>query len=170
MATDAARASLALRPLVASDQDALWDLLHVALWDPPPAPPRPRAVLGRPDVRLVAHGGGRAGDVGVAATDDGAVVGAAWMRLVAASPPPCGLAYVDDATPQLGIALLPPYQHRGHGAPLLGAALTAARRRGYPAVSLTVHPRNPAIALYRRCGFVDRGERGTYRLMVALLA
>jgi hypothetical protein len=29
-----------------------------------------------------------------------------------------------------------------------------------------VHPENPAIALYRRCGFVERERRKTYVLMV----
>ena len=33
------------RPLVAADQDRLWHWLHVALWDPPPAPLRPVEIL-----------------------------------------------------------------------------------------------------------------------------
>ena len=36
-------------------------------------------------------------------------------------------------------------------------------------VSLTVHPENPAIRLYLRCGFAKQGLRGTYHLMVAKL-
>ena len=40
-----------------------------------------------------------------------------------------GLGYVDDETPQLGIALFPKYQHQGHGEPLMRAALEAARRQ-----------------------------------------
>lgn len=39
-----------------------------------------------------------------------------------------------------------------------------------PAIALTVHPQNPAIALYADCGFVDRGKRRGYRLMVASLS
>jgi ribosomal protein S18 acetylase RimI-like enzyme len=49
------------------------------------------------------------------------------------------------------------------------AALEAARHYGYRQVSLTVHPRNPAIAMYERCGFVKRELRNTYHLMVAAL-
>lgn len=159
-----------MRPLVASDQAVLWELLHVALWDPPAAPPRPRAVLERADVRLYAEGWGRHGDVGVVATTvEGDVAGAAWVRSIEGARDPHGLAYVDDRTPQLGIALFAPYRHRGLGEAMLRAALAAARDFGYPAVSLTVHPDHPAIALYLRCSFVDRGLRGTYRLMVAVL-
>jgi ribosomal protein S18 acetylase RimI-like enzyme len=76
---------------------------------------------------------------------------------------------VDDETPQLGIALFPKYQHQGHGEPLMRAALAAARTHGYRQVSLTVHPENPAIRLYERCGFVKQGLRNTYHLMVAVL-
>ena len=49
------------------------------------------------------------------------------------------------------------------------AALDAARARGHHRVSLTVHPQNPAIALYERCGFRHHGMRNTYHLMVAAL-
>lgn len=157
----------AMRPLEPRDQEVLWDLLHVALWDPPPAGLRPRAVLEHPGVRIYAEGWGREGDIGILGEWGGekAPVGAAWMRLVTGGR---GLAFVDDRTPQLGIALFPPFQRRGFGARLLAAALEAARDR-YPRVSLTVHPENPAIALYERCGFFKAGERNGYHLMVAEL-
>jgi ribosomal protein S18 acetylase RimI-like enzyme len=157
---------LETRPLRPEDQDSLWHWLHIALWDPPPAPLRPRAVLADPRVRIYAEGWGKAGDVGVVGVVDGADVGACWMRLL---PTGVGLAAVDGRTPQLGIALLPNFQHRGLGRPLMLAALQAAREAGYTRVSLTVHPENPAVRLYLRCGFMMRGLRGTYHLMVAKL-
>ena len=156
------------RPLLPQDQAFLWDVLHVALWDPPPAPLRPREVLEHPGVRIYAQGWGRDGDVGVVALvgTEAAAAGAAWMRLITGG---VGLAYVDERTPQLGIALLPPFQHQGHGGPLLRAALDSARAHGYAQVSLTVHPENPAIALYERCGFRTVALRNTYHLMLATL-
>ena len=155
-----------IRPLDAGDQEVLWDLLHVALWDPPPAGLRPREILQHPGVRIYAEDWGRPGDVGVVGLIDGAIAGACWMRLVKGGQ---GLGYVDDETPQLGIALFPAYQHQGHGERLMRAALEAARAHGYRQVSLTVHPQNPAIRLYERCGFVNREIRNTYHLMVATL-
>lgn len=157
-----------LRAAVAADQALLWQLLHVALWDPPPAPPRPRAVLQSPQVRIYAENWGAPTDVGVIALDSaaGPVLGACWMRLLRDGQ---GLGYVDDATPQLGIALFPAHQRRGHGEPLLRAALAAAAAAGYRRVALTVHPENPAIRLYRRCGFSEAGVRNTYHLMIAPL-
>jgi len=164
---------LRTRPLVEADQDALWRWLHVALWDPPPAGLRPIEILQRPDVRLYAEGWGRPGDVGVVGLADGLsggspgeAIGACWMRRV---PDGAGLAWVDAETPQLGIALEPPFQHRGLGQRLMQAALAAARAAGYRQVSLTVHPQNPAIDLYERCGFAKQGLRNAYHLMLARL-
>lgn len=86
------------------------------------------------------------------------------MRLV---PEQQGLGYLDDETPQLGIALEPQYQHRGIGKPLMSAALVAAWQFGYRRVSLTVHPENPARFMYQTCGFNEVTIRGGYHLMVA---
>ena len=155
-----------MRPLQRDDQAQLWEWLHIALWDPPPASLRPREVLAHPAVRIYAEDWGRPGDVGVVAQVDGVDAGACWMRLL---PEGVGLAYVDTRTPQLGIALSPQFQRRGFGEPLMRAALSAARDRGYEQVSLTVHPENPAIALYERCGFRKRELRNTYHLMTVTL-
>ena len=155
-----------IRLITHADQAVLWDLLHVALWDPPPAGPRPREVLDNPAVRIYADGWGREDDVGVIGEIDGQVVGACWMRLIKGG---VGLGYIDDETPQLGIALFPKFQQQGHGEQLMRAALEAARFQGYTHVALTVHPENPAIKLYERCGFVKQEIRNTYHLMVASL-
>jgi ribosomal protein S18 acetylase RimI-like enzyme len=154
------------RSLTAADQDKLWHWLHVALWDPPPAPLRPIEVLQSPAVRIYAEDWGRASDVGVVAVVDGVDAGACWMRLLL---PGVGLASVDATTPQLGIALEPRFQHQGHGRPLMLEALAAARRAGCTQVSLTVHPDNPAQFMYERCGFRKVERRNHYHLMVARL-
>jgi len=158
---------LRFRPLRPQDQDRLWRWLHIALWDPPPAGLRPLEILQRPDVSIYADSWGSATDVGVVAMIDGHDIGACWMRLL---PEGVGLAYVDERTPQLGIALEPAFQHKGYGGKLLLAALAAAQSAGYRQVSLTVHPENPAIALYERCGFRKSGLRHNYYLMLASAA
>lgn len=147
-----------------SDQSVLWDWLHIALWDPPPAGLRPREILDDPGVRIYAEEWGRPTDIGVVAVVDGNDAGACWMRVL---PEGVGLASIDDTTPQLGIALEPPYQHRGLGEPLMREALGRAWQAGHGKVALTVHPENPAIGLYERCGFAKAGIRRGYHLMVA---
>jgi len=155
---------LELRPLVKSDQERLWRWLHLALWDPPPAPPRPMEVLQAPEVRIFAEDWGRPSDIGIVAVVDGVDAGACWMRVMRAG---LGSAFVDEGIPQLGIALTAPFQRLGYGEIMLRAALALAWGARYEQVSLTVHPQNPAIALYERCGFSKIGLRQTYHLMVA---
>jgi len=150
-------------PLTSEDQEQLWNWFHIALWDPPPAGLRPRIMLQDPGIRIYVENWGQPGDVGLVASLDGTDIGACWLRLL---PLGIGSAAVDEHTPQLGIALLPEHQHKGHGTQLLRAALVAAQSAGYQQVSLTVHPENPAIALYERCGFKKQGLRNTYLLMV----
>ncbi len=160
---------LRIRPLLASDQMAVWNFLHIALWDPPPAALRPREVLEAPNVRIYAENwGNQPGDIGVAGEIDGESepIGACWMRLV---PNRQGLGYIDDETPQLGIACLPGFQGKGYGHQLMLAALDAARKAGVKQVSLTVHPENPARLMYARCGFVRLDRPMPYHLMVAKL-
>jgi ribosomal protein S18 acetylase RimI-like enzyme len=154
---------LRFRALETKDQHRLWDWLHIALWDPPPAPPRPRAVLEHPGVRVYAEDWGRPGDVGIVAMVDGVEAGACWVRVL---PPGIGLACIDQRTPQLGIALQPEYQHQGYGRPLLLETLAEARKAGYSRLSLTVHPENPAVRMYERCGFRKLGRRNGYYLML----
>ena len=151
------------RALVAEDQDKLWHWLHIALWDPPPAPLRPIAVLQSEGARIYAEGWGKPTDVGVVAQIDGVDAGACWMRLLSNG---LGLGYIDDFTPQLGIALEPEYQHRGFGRQLMLEALAAATAAGYKQVSLTVHPENPAQFMYAKCGFREVARRRNYVLMV----
>jgi ribosomal protein S18 acetylase RimI-like enzyme len=155
---------ISFRPMTVDDQSQLWNWLHIALWDPPPAGPRPIDALQIPGVRIYAEAWGRSTDVGVVAQVDGADAGACWMRLL---PVGVGLASIDAQTPQLGIALLPAYQRKGHGRLLMLAALKAAGQAGYPRVSLTVHPENPARHLYESCGFRKIELRNSYHLMVA---
>jgi ribosomal protein S18 acetylase RimI-like enzyme len=140
----------------AKHQDVLWDLLHVALWDPPPAGLRPREVLQIPAVAAYAQDWGKTTDVGTMAVEDGQIMGACWSRLLDS-----GLGYVDAYTPQLGIALFPEFQRRGIGKQIMLRQLEKLAGR-FPSVSLTVHPENGARQLYEQCGFavhrvVDRG-------------
>jgi ribosomal protein S18 acetylase RimI-like enzyme len=152
------------RPLLASDQEQLWRWLHLALWDPPPAGPRPLEDLERPETRIYAEDWGRPDDLGIVAVVDGTDAGACWMRIL---PLGVGLAFVDAVTPQLGIALEPAYRGRGYGKALAMRSLRQAWDQGHSQVSLTVHSLNPAVALYEACGFLKVGERGSYHLMLA---
>jgi ribosomal protein S18 acetylase RimI-like enzyme len=162
--------SATVRPLSASDQGFLWEALYVALWDPPEGPRRPRSVLELAHIRIYAENWGVSfHDFGfVAINENGTPVGAVWSRLLL--PPNEGGAFFNSSTPQLGIAVLRPFQGRGVGSLLLKHYLAAAREV-YPSVSLGVHPANVrAIKLYERFGFSQfRIGGGGYLNMVVRL-
>lgn len=85
----------------------------------------------------------------------GAVVGfAAASAIVTIDPPETELE---------NLAVLPSAQRCGVGSELLGAVLDWAVALGAGAVRLEVRSGNgAAIALYRRCGFVETGVRKGY--------
>lgn len=98
------------------------------------------------------------GDFGFAALVDGAEAGVAWAVLLPASDP--GYGFVDTETPELSLTTFEPYRGRGVGTALLDALVQEARRRGLPALSLSVEDANPARRLYERAGFEVVGRNG----------
>lgn len=98
---------------------------------------------------------GRDGDMGVVASDDMAEVGAAWLRLIDADHA-SDSTYVDEATPELAIAVLPAHQGLGVGTAMLSHLVEEARDV-FPAIVLSVRAGNPAIRLYQRLGFRQAG-------------
>jgi len=112
----------------------------------------PTVVLENPAVAKYILQWGRSGDLGVLAIDTGSgeAVGAAWLRLFTSQDK--GFGYVDDATPELAIAVLPGFVGRGIASRLLERLLSIARTR-HAAVSLSVRESNPAVRFYQRFGF-----------------
>ena len=81
------------------------------------------------------------------AIENGFPVGAAWYRLFTAERP--GYGFVDEATPELAIAVVPSARGKGVGGALLDALLARAAEEGHAAISLSVDRTNArAIELY----------------------
>jgi ribosomal protein S18 acetylase RimI-like enzyme len=127
----------------AQDLRFLRDMLHHAYYW--------RARVPGSFVSRYVKGWGRPGDTAVIALDNGFPVGAAWYRLFSAAEP--GYGFVDEATPELAIAVVPSKRGHGVGEQLLAALIERARDAGYEALSLNVEPGNPARKLYERFGF-----------------
>jgi GNAT superfamily N-acetyltransferase len=103
----------------------------------------------------------RPGDVALVATEDGVQLGAAWYRLFSSDEP--GYGFIDEATPELGIAVDAAARRRGVATSLLEALIERARSEGSPALSLSVNAGNPSRRIYVRCGFTDvRVDDGSY--------
>jgi len=97
------------------------------------------------------NGWGRHGDRCLIAIDDYHPVGAAWYRLYTDREP--GFGFVDEATPELTIGVVPARRGKGIGSELLDALLARARSDGFERISLSVDKGNPAVHLYESRGF-----------------
>ena len=154
-----------IRSLTPEDQPFLYEMMYQSIFIPEGETLPPRDVVQQPAIRKYVETFGRPGDLGFAAIDDetGGQIGAAWARLLAAEEH--GYGFVDEATPELVIALLPAYRGQGIGTALMARLMAAAQGR-YPAISLSVWPANPAYRLYLRLGFEVVEEKGSAVTMV----
>jgi ribosomal protein S18 acetylase RimI-like enzyme len=94
---------------------------------------------------------GRPGDVSLVAVIDGKLVGAIWARLFEKTSGSYG--FVDEKTPELGMAVKPVYRNKGIGGFLLREFFKKLSEAGYTTVSLSVNKANQALNLYKRNGF-----------------
>ncbi len=152
---------VAIRAAGRDDEAFLREMQYLALFVPPGADPLPPAVVDDPAIaRYYAGFGSRPGDLGrVAESPAGTPIGAAWVRYSTADDPSYG--YVDDETPELGIAVVDRFRGRGVGTELLAALLAEL-----PRCSLSVDRRNPAMRLYERHGFSELRREGESVLML----
>jgi GNAT superfamily N-acetyltransferase len=140
------------RPVEVGDQAFLFEMLYHAIFISQGQPPLPRSIVNEPDLASYINGWGRNGDAGIVAvlTDTQAPVGAAWFRCF--TPDSRGYGFVDLATPELSIAVLPGHRNLGLGTEMMHRLIEIASTR-FSSLSLSCDPENPAMNLYRRLGF-----------------
>lgn len=85
--------------------------------------------------------------------------GATWYRLFKAEEGSYG--FVDENTPEIGMAILKEYRFRGLGRKLLRILILEAEQERFNSLSLSVGPANFALKLYQSEGFVKVSESGT---------
>lgn len=152
-----------LRPLTPSDQPFLWEMLYQSLYVSEGTEPFERSIINDPEIAKYVKGWGRENDAGFIAVDeDGRPLGAIWMRLFKGEER--GYGYVDEQTPEIGMAVLPKYRGRGLGTKLLSQLLKSAEGV-YEHLSLSVAAENPALRLYKRKGFEVVREEGSSVIM-----
>ncbi len=142
--------AMLIRSATAADEAFLREMQYLALFVPPGGEPLPSSVVDDPSIaRYYLRFGSRPGDLGrVAESSAGTPIGAAWVRYSTAADPSYG--YVDDDTPELGVAVVDGARGGGVGGALLDSLLAEL-----PRCSLSVDCRNPAMRLYERHGFAE---------------
>ena len=151
---------LEIRTARAEDLGFLEAMLFEAFfWDATVERPALLVFREHPEFTKLLSGWGRHGDLGVVAEDGGQQLGAAWFRLWTTEVHSYG--FVDEASPELGLAVPLIYRRKGIGRVLLTELIARARADRFPALSLSVNPFNPARSLYESLGFQKVGESGT---------
>jgi GNAT superfamily N-acetyltransferase len=140
-------------------------LVEAAFWRPEGARPSPGAALAQPELARYVDDFGRPGDLGLVAEEDGEPLGAIWWRHFDVRAP--GYGFVDEATPEISVAVFPAHRGRGIGTALVEAIREEARELGITRLSLSVERDNPALALYERLGFRPVGGEGNALTMVS---
>jgi GNAT superfamily N-acetyltransferase len=110
-------------------------------------------------------GWGRTGDTALIAMEGGHSVGAAWFRLFPGANP--GYAFLDEATPELTVVVVPSRQGQGIGTKLLAALIERGKAAGYPALAVSVRRDDADGPLFLEQGFEqvrEEGETLTLRL------
>jgi GNAT superfamily N-acetyltransferase len=151
---DVGEARLTVRELRPDEIGFLHEMLYAALaWRPGVALPPIEWVLAHPQVSVFHEGWGRPGDVALAAEEAGTAIGLVWYRFFTEAAH--GEGFVDEATPELAIAVAEGHRGRGIGRRLMEAAHERARTDGVRRLSLSVDDSNPARRLYTSLGYVD---------------
>ncbi|HKH88052.1 MAG TPA: GNAT family N-acetyltransferase [Acidimicrobiales bacterium] len=133
------------------DGDFIIDMVVAAFnWRPVVGLSRPE-LLSDPQLAIYGTDWLREGDLGVVAVQEGARIGAAWVRRFEKRDRTYG--FVDRRTPELTVAVLKPSRGQGVGRALLRELFDVTRSARIARISLNVEHGNPAAALYLSEGF-----------------
>jgi GNAT superfamily N-acetyltransferase len=153
--------AIVLRPAGPGDLEHVkWALFEAVSWNPGRVLPPFETTIEHPELARYHCGWGRRGDLGVIATDGADVVGVALCRLF--TDDDHGHGYVDDATPEVTIAVAESHRRSGLGTRLVEELERAARDAGFGRMSVSIDVGNPSLRIAERLGYqeLSRDEGG----------
>lgn len=157
-----------IRPIADNEHEFLFDLVYEAAYIPEGMERPPKSFVYEPHVSRYVENFGREGDIAFVLVGDSELVGGIWCRLF--SEECCGFGFVDESTPELGMAIFDPHRGQGFGTRLMQRLIDELTTRGVGSVSLSVDKRNPALRLYERFGFEVVKEKGNAITMFKTLS
>lgn len=156
-----------IRPFKEGDLLFLWEMLYQSVYvaEGQQAPTR-EMILKEPNIeKYIKNWGGNHDHALIALDGENNPVGAIWIRLM--NRENAGYGFVDDHTPELGMAIMTQHRGLGIGKNLLLEMIGFARSIGYTALSLSVDPHNQtALHMYEKSGFekVYQDEGGSWTM------
>ncbi|SDN70627.1 Acetyltransferase (GNAT) family protein [Paenibacillus sp. yr247] len=152
-----------VRPLKQKEYNFLMDMHYESIYILEGKPSKDE-LLNAANIKKYNEGWGRKGDRALIALNGDKPVGAVWYRLFDETNK--GYGFVDNKTPELGIAILPDFKQQGIGTILMKEIIQLANSDGYKSLSLSVDPDNHmAVRLYEKIGFKHYGMLGTSWIM-----
>ena len=154
-----------IRTLKKNEFEFLTDMFYESIYIPENKPDK-EDLINSSHLKKYHEGWGRNGDTALLALNtNNQAVGAVWYRLF--NEIDKGYGYVDNQTPELGIAVTEEARGMGVGTLLMKKIIHQAICEGYHSISLSVDPANShAVHLYKKLGFEDYGVSGTSITMV----
>ncbi|MEO1655365.1 MAG: GNAT family N-acetyltransferase [Bacteroidota bacterium] len=150
------------------DEPFIKDMLYEAIYVAEGQPPFEKSLIEKPPLYKYFRHWGKVGDLGYALEVDKQWIGAAWSRLYTLADP--GYGFINEATPELNIALKAAYRSKGWGSKLMHHLLAKLREKKFDQVSLSVDLQNPARPWYQRLGFEMIREDGNSWTMLLKLS
>jgi ribosomal protein S18 acetylase RimI-like enzyme len=161
------QSNITIREIAESEHEFLFDVVYEASYIPEGVEKPPKSFVYDPSVSRYVEEFGREGDVAFLLADGDELVGGIWCRLFSADYH--GYGFIDESTPELGMAVFEGYRDRGFGTQLMQRLIDSLKVRGFDQVSLSVDHRNPALRLYKRFGFETVREEGVALIMIKRL-
>lgn len=152
-----------IREIKSSEIEFLSDMLYEAIFIPEGHEKLPKEIIREDSLsRYITDWGKNEYDIAFVAEINSKLVGAIWGRQFESDKK--GYGFVDDATPEISMALKTGYRNKGIGTRLINMLLQEYRDRGVHQVSLSVDKRNDALRLYKRIGFEIVSETDAHSL------
>ncbi|OJJ17941.1 hypothetical protein BKI52_29230 [marine bacterium AO1-C] len=153
------------RKIASEEISFLREMLYESLFVPEGAEPFDKSILEQPQIARYIQGWGNSpNDVAcVAVSAEGNLIGAIWGRTFTKEAP--GYGFVDEQTPEIGMAVKEGYRSQGIGTQLISEITQVYQDMGVEALSLSVNKQNKAKYLYEILGFETVRENGDTLVM-----
>ncbi|MCI3027977.1 GNAT family N-acetyltransferase [Desemzia sp. C1] len=147
-----------IKPFEMKDLPFLWEMLYQSIYVPEGQKVPSLDILKEPAIeKYLSHWGKEHDHALVAVNENNYPIGAVWIRLL--DQENAGYGFVDNNTPELGMAIESSYRGLGVGKNLLSKMIDLAEDLRYSAISFNVDPRNKnALRLYENSGFKKEYE------------